>query len=427
MPTHTETYGGSNSKFFTGNTAISFRALQQNFRGPSTNNVKLSDYVKVTSKNVTNMVVPDSIDNPNVKTSSGAGSNMSAEDYRNTIKEKEITSTGSDSTSEYDIDAQWNDDELSRNIFKKHIIKHTCKAASVNENAARFSDEAANFSIVLENTNSIIRGQGGEGASAGNGLSGEDGGTALYVANNSTHSNTRNINVIVKPGSFIGGGGGGGGSGNKGADNEVGCYVEKNNNAEGGRYNRIVNRQRSTRRKRHRSWGFRRRRKYRNRNPERGGCNRNNDKCSRSCNSTVSNRHSTPENNRSGQYWADTRTGGGQLRKSNCESSDERCRWTHRCHYRHNYKIGSYGGNGGAGGRGQGSNRGQGNGGEGNTAHNQHCVASGARTKGGKGNEGGHGGNYGRAGNRRGGEAGAAITGNRYTYINQGGTVEGNT
>ena len=426
MPTHTETYGGSNSKFFTGNTAISFRALQQNFRGPSTNNVKFSDYIKVTSKNVTNMVVPDSIDNPNVKTSSGAGSNMSAEDYRNTIKEKEITSTGSASTN-YDIDALWNDDELSRNIFKKHIIKHTCLASSTGNAAADFQDEAANFSIILENTNSIIRGEGGDGAPAGNGLTGSNGGTALYVANNSTHANTRNIDIICKAGSFIGGGGGGGGSGNKGADNQISCFVQKNNTKDGGRYNRIVNRQRSYRRKRHRSWGFRRRRGYRNRNPERGGCNRNTDNCRGSCDNVSNNRHSTPENNRSGQYWADTRTGSGALNRANCNSSDSRCRWTHRCTYRHNYHIGSYGGNGGAGGRGQGSNRAQANGGSGNNAHNQHCNASGGRTKGGKGSQGGHGGNYGRAGNRRGGNPGAAISGNRYTYVPSGGTVEGNT
>ena len=181
------------------------------------------------------------------------------------------------------------------------------------------------------------------------------------------------------------------------------------------------------RRHNHHSWFRRRRRGYRNRNPERGGCNRNNDNCRRSCPNTSNNRHSTPENNRSGQYWADTRTGSGNLSSSNCESSDERCRYTHRCNYRHGYQIGSYGGNGGSGGDGQGSNRGQENGGEGASAHRQTCVETGSRAKGGDGNEGGHGGNYGRAGNRRGGEAGAAIVGKRYTYINQGGTVLGNT
>ena len=92
---HIITYSGSASKLFTGSGEISFRALEQNFRGPSTNNVKLSDYKRVTSATASDPTVPDSGSNTSINTSN---SDLQLEDYRNSIKEIEITYNGTTAT-----------------------------------------------------------------------------------------------------------------------------------------------------------------------------------------------------------------------------------------------------------------------------------------------------------------------------------------
>lgn len=425
MATHNHTYGGRNNKFFTGNSAISFRALKDSFQGPS-GEVKLSTYKRDTSV-TSNPVVPDSIDNLNVNTSE---SNLSLEDYRNTIKEREVLLT-SNETSFYDIDNVWSgtnsgvnlSGELTRNIVKKHIIKGDIKSPDMSQ-AAGFSANAQNYEIHVAAGKGIY-GRGGDGGDS-EGEDGENGGGALYVNGGSSYSA-----IPVRIWGEVYGGGGGGGAGNNGNNDTKNCYTTTN------RSERVYDNNTRGRRRRHN----RRRRWWGGRNDHRHTRNRNGDGCTSKnrascrCPNTTDARTNTPENSRSGRTHAPSRSGNGTLTREECRGSRKKSRgcyssWYRECDYKHNYTLTSYGGNYGTGGDGKGHQQNQRSGNSGNSAETINCHQGGS-ARGNSGNSGGSGGSWGQAGGSasrsggRGGNKGHAISGNRYnTHIISGGRVK---
>ena len=243
---HIITYSGSASKLFTGSGEISFRALEQNFRGPSTNNVKLSDYKRVTSATASDPTVPDSGSNTSINTSN---SDLQLEDYRNSIKEIEITYNGTTATN-YNADAPWVDtdaqtarihQDLPKNIKKKHILPSgkAAHASSAGNNAMVFDPAGDTNNLDIEIRGSVIGRSGGRGNKNSNG---SNGGNALYL----NPGGGGKIDVRVCSGGLLAGGGGGGAggfdgidgnngssgnSGNSGSSNTINCrntYEEKN-------------------------------------------------------------------------------------------------------------------------------------------------------------------------------------------------------
>ena len=184
MADHVITFSGSASKLFTSG-EISFSALEKNFRGPSTNNVKLSDYKRVTSATASDPTVPDSGCNTNINTSD---SNLSLEDYRNSIKEIEITLDTTTETN-YNADAAWVDtdaqnksihQDLPKNIKKRHIIPSgkSAHASSVANNAMVFDPAGDTNNLDIEIRGSVV---GRSGARGEKNNHGGNAGHALYI------------------------------------------------------------------------------------------------------------------------------------------------------------------------------------------------------------------------------------------------------
>ena len=272
---HIITYSGSASKLFTGSGEISFRALEQNFRGPSTNNVKLSDYKRVTSATASDPTVPDSGCNTSINTTN---SDLQLEDYRNSIKEIEITYNGTTATN-YNADAPWVDtdaqtalihQDLPKNIKKKHILPSgkAAHASSAGNNAMVFDPAGDTNNLDIEIRGSVIGRSGGRGNKNSNG---SNGGNALYL----NPGGGGKIDVRVFSGGLLAGGGGGGAggfdgiegnngssgnSGNSGSSNTINCtntYEEKNRTQYS--RNRIVTgRNRNRCHRRGHGWGGRR-------------------------------------------------------------------------------------------------------------------------------------------------------------------------
>ena len=353
--THSITFSGSSDKFFTGNTAISFRDLQSKFRGPSTNNVKLSDYIRTTTATAGDPTVPDSKHNQNVQTSD---SNMELSDYRNTIKEIEVTFADTTVT-DYNADHVWvNDSEVSgdlaKNVKKRHIIPSgkEAKASATNTDAMKFDPlgDVHNLDIEIDGN---VRGRSGLRGSKN--ANGSDGGNALYI--NPTSGSK--IDIIVS--GHLGGGGGGGAGGydgndgtqgadgndgNDGSDAESHCnlnyaYSERTN-YERNNYVSGYNRERCWRR-RGAWWGRRERSRCRNANFARNRCagkDTDPERCSNNLN--LSHRGMSLNFEKTEQN------------KNN--TSRERCNATIYCRYNHRMRITGEGGEkgnkgeGGAGG-----------------------------------------------------------------------------
>lgn len=361
------TDGTSNqTKFFTGTSAISARAFKDNFNsGASNTNIKFSTYKRDTDKDETNPIVPDATENANIPTTN---SNISASDFRNTIKEYIVTQSGSDEN--VDIDAQdWNNN-LSKNVKAQFKVNGTISATSPTSDAARFSTEAHNLTI---NVSGNIYGDGGVGGSVGG--NGGNGGDALFV-NNVSNRSGNSAKVIVKLNSngriWAGGGGGAGGAdGNKGSS--LSCYSDSTSA-------KTVYNGGST-------------------NPGRG-CNN----CPGVSGVTlVSNGNC---GNNTGQR---SRCRGRQERGQTCTNS-----YFRNCVYRTNFNVaGGNGGTGGTGGTGKGANNSKGNGNAGNAGNTNNCAATGNSSTGNSGVDGAAGGTWGadggNSGNRNGGVKGRAI------------------
>lgn len=366
------TGGSSNQTKFFSSGAISARALKDNFNsGASNKNIRFSTYKRNTDKNETNPIVPDATENANVPTTN---SDISASDFRNTIKEYIVTQSGSNT--EVDIHdgsaagQRWNNN-LAKNVKKEFRVNGTIDANSPSDDAAVFDAEAYNLTIDVTGN---IYGEGGDGGSVGG--DGGTGGDALFVKNTSTRSgNSAKVTVKVNSNGRIwagGGGGAGGKDGNSGSD--LSCYSD------------------STIAKQVYSGG--------STNPGRG--------C-KSCPNTDGNANLASNGNCGNNSGNRSRCRGRQERGQTCTNS-----YFRNCVYRTNFNVaGGNGGTGGTGGNGKGANNNKGNGNAGNAGNTNNCAASGNSSTGNSGVDGAAGGTWGadggNSGNRNGGKKGRAV------------------
>ncbi len=351
---------------------IKFSSLRTNFKEASSGSIKASELRRNTTTTDTNPIVPDCTEN---RTSGPLGNGIATlndlkiSQFRNSIKYYYITQTGTDTN--FDIDSQsWNSN-LTRNIRKWMYINGTCGTNSISSTAADFNATTYNLTIDVSGG---IYGCGGRGGGTGGGApdpSGESGGPALGVAS----SGGNNIVVFVRSTANIYGGGGGGERGATGstgssgtcsdsytAENCGGCPGCASGYTEGG------------------CWSG-------------GGCDRRQE-----CN-----------------WWG------------NCWWTTSR--WTHYRTCTRTYTVsGGTGGQGGAGGPGRGYNNQSGSldGSSGSPGAGGNGCGS---TSGGNGENGGSGGEWGNDGGSTsnsgsGGSSGKAITGSNYSVT---GTINSST
>jgi|GEM_PF-6617277 len=371
--------------FFNGNSAISFRSLQETFGG-NVNSVSLSTYKRNTDLSATDPIVPNATENASI---SDTNSNIQLADFRGSIKEYILTQSSTDTT--LDIDAQsWNSN-LGKNVIKKFQVNGTIGSTSVSSTAAEFNATAYNFRMIVSGN---IYGEGGAGGSGDN-ANGGSGGNALRLTTSTTDYSTGSgrARIEINSNGRIWAGGGGGGSGNGGnSGSDLNCYfntIETQNVYSGG----------ST-------------------NPGRA--------CNRVC-SAAGNKSATDPVNSNTIYASSVDNGscsgtGGQ--RSRCRGSQDRGQtctnnYDRNCTYKFNYtQPGGTGGNHGNGGVGQGySNQsGAGGGNSGNSGNTTNCAAvnSGSNSsQGNSGNSGASGGSWGSSGGNasdgQGGSAGYAI------------------
>lgn len=194
--------------------SISFSSLRTNFKESSSGSISASEIRRNTTVTNTNPTVPDATENNNISTSS----NLALSQFRNSIKYYYITQTGTDTN--FDIDAQsWNNN-LTKNINKWMYINGTCGSNSISSTAADFNSAAYNLTIDVSGNIYGCGGRGGGTAGAPD-PSGESGGSALSV----TSSAGNTIVIFVRSSAQIYAGGGGGERGATGANGTGGMCV----------------------------------------------------------------------------------------------------------------------------------------------------------------------------------------------------------
>lgn len=188
--------------------SISFSSLRSNFKETSSGSISASELKRNTTITDTNPFVPDATENTNISSST----NLKLSQFRDSIKYYYITQSGTDTN--FDIDTQsWNGN-LSKNILKWMYINGTVGSNSTSSAASDFNAIAYNLTIDVAGN---IYGAGGAGGTSAT-ISGESGGTALSV----TSSGGNNIVVFVRSSAQIYGGGGGGEKGATGASGSSG-------------------------------------------------------------------------------------------------------------------------------------------------------------------------------------------------------------
>ena len=386
--------------FYNGNTAISWRSLQQNFEPSGASDpVRFSEFYRNTDvdTNHPDLVVPDATENASIPTSG----RIEASEFRGSIKEYVVTQSGSENTYDMDSTPSWNSN-LTRNVFKRMRVTGSCNATSVSNSGAHFDGLAYNLRIEVDGGS--INGFHGNGAQ-GNDCTqrnGEGGGRALYVRNTSTRTqNPSRVEVQTLNSGTIRGGGGGGASGSQGSGGgSLNCdvssdytYTVWNNHSYNG--NRA--------------------------------CNVSSCDANRTINYAAdSNRGHTGNHS----YTGNLNNSGNAYNAGNCwgqRGSRGRCRgrwdrgqpchpvWNKKCMYTANFTIQAVAGCGGNGGDGQGvgNTGGPGGGNNGLAGQRAHCNTNNNHIVGNSGNGGASGGNWGssggNSGNANGGAAGHAI------------------
>ena len=405
----------THSTFFNGNSAISFRALQTKFGG-SVNNVKFSTYKRNTSLNNANPIVPDATENENI---ADTNSNISASQYRGSIKQYILTQTGTDVDLTFHQNAysasthHWNSN-LGKNVIKIFKLKGKAIASSVGQYALKFNGTGYNLSANISGTVAGFRGTGGTFSSN---VNGGNGGPAFYVYNSANTSfNTAQFHATIT--GIVAGGGGGGGAGRAGNTNTARCRFSSSGTARsnkskesGGTVCRSA-RCPSTKTSRGISGNL----------SAQGGCDKRG--------SVSPRRDRGRKRRRRFLFW-----GGGRNRKGRRDVKGRGCHgrarandcWSNankNCNYKHNYRISANGGNGGNGGYGYGSDgsgiRKSNVGNAGNAGNITNCSRGGSgSTQGGHGTTGGAGGWKGRSGqsgSNSGGNPGRSITGRRISF-----------
>ena len=183
--------------------SISFSSLRDNFKETS-GSISASELLRNINTTNINPIVPDATENSSVSTSS----NLALSQFRDAIKYYYITQTGTNTN--FDIDAQsWNSN-LTKNIRKWAYINGTCGSTNVLSSAATFESTAYNLTIDVSGG---IYGAGGSSGISPT-ISGGNGGDALSI----TNSSGSNLVVNVQSSANIYAGGGGGERGVDGVD-----------------------------------------------------------------------------------------------------------------------------------------------------------------------------------------------------------------
>ena len=365
------------TKFFTGNSAISWSDMRTNFGGPS-GQIKFSDYYRNASTTETSPVVPNATENASINTSGV----LSAETFRNSIDEYIVILNSGTSEGQTDVDQLGWNSNLGLNVPKTFRVEGTAfstnNSSSASASALHFNAAARNFTIRIAG---VVYGARGTGGSANCG-SGSRGGDAIFLNNNSSNSNASGRATVQLAGNSnarLWAGGGGGGAGNKGNNGPtLNCSYTSANTItvySGG----------ST-------------------NPNRG-CNHG--YCPNNSNSGGAG----------GYLYAQPCFGQGSHR-GRCRRRQDRGQtcvnvYKRTCYYSHSYNQGGgTAGNGGNGGNGGGITN-TGNlvnanfGNSGNNGNSNSCPGGGTST-GNKGNRGGKGGTFGAKGTKSCGNAGPA-------------------
>ena len=170
-------------------------------------------------------IVPDCTENNDVATST----NWKVSQIKASIKYYYLTQTGTDSN--FDIDAQsWNNN-LSKNIVKEFRVNGTLASSSTSLKAASLNGTTHNLKIDLGSSGKI-HGAGGLGGTSGS-VNGKVGGDALEIVNVGN-----NVTVDLETGSQIYSGGGGGeygSAGSAGANGNSGtCWNYENSSVGSG-------------------------------------------------------------------------------------------------------------------------------------------------------------------------------------------------
>jgi len=179
-----------------------------------TSAISASQLLRNTSTTNSSPVVPDATENTSISTSN----NWKVSQFRNSVKYYYVTLPSADTVTNFDIDNQnWNGN-LSRNINKFMFIDGTCGSSSISSPAAAFSATAHNLTVDVTGDILGAGGRGG-GTSGAPSISGENGGDALSM---SPGSSANNVVVFVRSGARIYGGGGGGEKGRTGNNGSSG-------------------------------------------------------------------------------------------------------------------------------------------------------------------------------------------------------------
>lgn len=370
------TVSNNTTTYFNGNSAISFRSLQSVFGG-NFNSVKFSTYIRNTNLDSTDPIVPNATENANIVTTTTAGSNLKASQFRGSIKYYILSQSGNDTT--LDIDAQsWNSN-LNRNVIKFFNVNGVMAATNTTNTGGSFDAEAYNMKFSV---GGYIYGIGGGGGTA-NGGNGLDGGDALQVSNNSNRSgSSAKVEITLNSSGRIWAGGGGGGAGSKGGDGPgLSCYISTNQTE------RVYD-----------------------------GGSTNPGRACRACSPGTGGWNLADNGTCSGVGDQRGRCRQRQERGQTCTNAYDR-----NCNYRYYYTVaGGTGGNGGNGGVGEGANTNQGVGNGGAGGNTNSCAVNGNNSTGATGNSGASGGAWGSPGGNsagNGGAAGRAIFGKSYNVI----------
>ena len=186
-------------------TNIKFRQMRDTFRlNNPAGAITASELRRDNSTFSPDPIVPDCTENSDVATST----NWKVSQIKASIKYYYITQTGTDSN--FDIDAQaWNSN-LSKNIVKEFRVNGTLASSNTGLRAAVLNGTTHNFKIDL-GPSGKIHGAGGVGGTSGS-VNGKVGGDALEITNVGN-----NVTVDLETGSQIYGGGGGGEYGSAGS------------------------------------------------------------------------------------------------------------------------------------------------------------------------------------------------------------------
>jgi len=199
MPTSVSISG----PYFSGSGEISFGALRNNFKEVSSGVMAASELFRDTFPDSLSPIVPNSAENAGI--SSSADGNLSLSQFRDSVKSYNVVQTGTDLNLNID-NLNWSGN-LTSNILKRLIVNGTIGSNDATQYAATLTTD--NISNLIIDVFGNIYGAAGRGGGTGGGapgVSGQSGGSGLYISS----TNSRALAVFVRDTAKIYAGGGGG-------------------------------------------------------------------------------------------------------------------------------------------------------------------------------------------------------------------------